>query len=209
MQLKGGETSQHNRQVFFAKNNIAPNTVVSAQLVNSSTIQIVDTKSAGKLIPTVDGLITTDPSIYLTLTVADCLPILIYCPGQAVALLHGGWRGLSDHIIEHAVDMLSHDLGFTPSSLSAHIGPGISSHHYPVGDEVANQFSHYPDVVIKEGDQAYLDLKRVAQLQLEEIGIKKTNITLSPVCTFCSPSYFSARRDRHDPVHAMIVLTRI
>ena len=42
----------------------------------------------------VDGFITNKPNIDLTLSFADCTPILLYDPvKKVIANIHSGWRG--------------------------------------------------------------------------------------------------------------------
>ena len=205
-QFVGGEVALANREKFLAKQGIDPKMVVAGQLVNGSRVQIVGRESGGEKMIATDGLITTDPELWLSITVADCLPIVIYGEG-VVALLHGGWRGLDAKIIGVAVKTMREILAIQ-GELSSYIGVGIARHHYPVAKEVAEKFFAYPSAIEEREGQNYLDLREVAKQQLQETGI--TKIEIDEACTYCeSDKYLSARRDQTNPVEVMMVLTNL
>lgn len=207
MRVGDGETiAADNRQRFFSKNNIDPTRVVIARLASGNNVMIVSNDSSGKIIQNVDGLITTSKDINLTLTVADCLPVVLYSPDKLIALLHCGWRGLDTGIIKKAVT-IARKLGISPQDFSAIIGPGIAGHHYPVEPQMAERFEMYPGALVKNDNEILLDIKTVAKQQLEQLGIDK--IEISPICTYCDKSYFSARRNKLTPVPVMMAIVRL
>jgi copper oxidase (laccase) domain-containing protein len=71
-----------NRKKFFKKNGINFKDVVSADLVHGSNVRIVDIKDKGRIIKKTDGLVTKERNIFLTVTVADCLPIFLYVKNE-------------------------------------------------------------------------------------------------------------------------------
>ena len=69
------------------------------------------------------------------------------------------------------------------------------------------KFSSYPEAFRKEGGKNYMNLKLVAQKKLEQCGVRQGNITVSTECTYCQPEkYYSFRKDRSEPLQAMIVV---
>ena len=69
--------------------------------IHSSRIKYIDTP--GDYI-TVDGLITDNPQIILTLKVADCVPVYIFeSTLQIIGLVHSGWRGTAGCIVKNAI----------------------------------------------------------------------------------------------------------
>jgi purine-nucleoside/S-methyl-5'-thioadenosine phosphorylase / adenosine deaminase len=139
-----------------------------------------------------DGQATTSAELAVMVMVADCLPIAL-AGGGAVAMLHGGWRGLAGGIVEEgvrAVRELSPDAPDGP--LAAAIGPGAGVCCYEVGEEVHEAFAgDGPDV--RRGRN--LDLKRIARRRLERAGVEVVHDI--GLCTICGdPSLlFSHRRD--------------
>lgn len=196
-----------NRENYFVKNNIDPKNVVSAEIVHGKKLAVVHEKDSRKIISGVDGLITQNKNIFLSTTSADCLPIFLFEPEKKIiGMIHAGWRSLEQGIASNAVEKII-KLGGRPENILVAIGPAICQKHYEVGLEVAEKFKKYPEAIKKEGGKKYLDIKKIAQLQLLELGIKKGNIEIGSECNFELPKkYFSARRDKPKEVEAMIAV---
>jgi YfiH family protein len=129
-----------------------------------------------------DGQVTAQPGLALLVLTADCLPIALIAPG-AVAMLHAGWRGLAEGIVEEGVAAMR-ELGAT--EIQAAIGPGAGPCCYEVGEEVAGAFGQ---------PAGRLDLKASAAERLRAAGV--ATVHDAGLCTICSdPSlFFSHRRD--------------
>ncbi|MGB4965540.1 MAG: polyphenol oxidase family protein, partial [Microgenomates group bacterium] len=124
-----------------------------------------------------------------------------------LCLLHAGLRGLDNKIISKALATLQNIYNIDPTELLVSIGPAIGPCHYEVSKDVAEKFSQYSDVVIERDSKIFLDLKKVAQNQLTNLGVQALNIETSDVCTYCqSDTYFSHRKDQKIPVEAMMVI---
>jgi purine-nucleoside/S-methyl-5'-thioadenosine phosphorylase / adenosine deaminase len=144
----------------------------------------------GPELPEADGQATAQPGIGAMVMVADCLPIVVAGEG-AVAMLHGGWRGLAAGIVEEGVRAVR-ELG-AEGHLSAAIGPGAGVCCYEVGEEVHEAFRDHGSQVRRGRN---LDLKQIARDRLQRAGVEAVHdISL---CTICGdPSLlFSHRRDR-------------
>jgi YfiH family protein len=129
-----------------------------------------------------DGQATARRDVALLVLTADCLPIALASP-QAVAMLHAGWRGLANGIVEEGVEAMR-ALGTGP--IEAAIGPGAGGCCYEVGDEVRAAFG-------TSGRTA--DLKAIARERLEAAGVASVHDV--GLCTICSDPtlFFSHRRD--------------
>jgi polyphenol oxidase len=136
-----------------------------------------------------DGQATAQRGVAALVLVADCLPVALASPG-AVAMVHGGWRGLAGGIIGEVVAAMS-ELG-DGEPVSAALGPGAGGCCYEVGEEVHEAFSDIPEA--HRG--RHLDLKLVARTQLERAGVEHVHDV--ELCTICSEPglFFSHRRDR-------------
>lgn len=201
----------HNRIKFLEKHSIDSHNVISADLEHNNTVRVVTVADLGKVIPKCDGLITFEKNLFLSVTVADCLPIVIFHPGKEIlCLLHAGWRGLESKIIDKALTTLQGTYKIDSAELLVGIGPAIGPCHYEVNTDLAEKFSQYPNVAIERDSKVFLDLKKIAQKQLMELGILPRNITTSDICTYCqSDTYFSHRKDQSNPVQAMMVVAGI
>jgi hypothetical protein len=140
--------------------------------------------------PEADGQATRLRGVAPMVLTADCLPIAV-AGRSAVAMLHAGWRGLSEGVIGEGVRALI-ELG-ADGPLEAAIGPGAGGCCYEVGDEVREAFADYGDRVRRGRN---LDLKAIARSQLERAGVQTVHD--AELCTICSGEdlFFSHRRDR-------------
>jgi len=184
-----------NRKRFLNKLGLSEKNVIGVKSVHGDKIRLVTKEDEGSFINNTDGLITDDKDVYLSITVADCLPIVIFDPQKEVlSLIHSGWRGLEKEIPKKAVKKMEENFGVNSKNLLAAIGPGIGGCHFDVKEDFLIKFKSYPEAIIKKGKKNYIDLKLIAKIQLEEAGVKPGNIDVSPVCTYChSGIYFSYR----------------
>jgi YfiH family protein len=131
-----------------------------------------------------DGLWTDEPGVPLLAMSADCLPIAVAATRgeRRLAVLHAGWRGLSEGVVAAGVSAL----GEGPKA--AVIGPAIGPCCYEVGEEVSALFA--PDLT----SGGKLDLWSAAEAALRDAGVER--VDRIDVCTRDHPElYFSHRRD--------------
>jgi YfiH family protein len=159
------------------------------QVHGTSVRRVSEPTRPGPGIPEADGQATSARGVAMMVMVADCLPIALAGHG-AVAILHGGWRGLAGGIIEEGMRAIR-ELG-AEGPLVAAIGPGAGVCCYEVGEEVHAAFAEHGDGV-RQG--ANLDLRRIAHERLERAGVQ--TIHDIDLCTICAPEslLFSHRRD--------------
>jgi YfiH family protein len=134
-----------------------------------------------------DGLWTDEPRVPLLAMSADCLPIaIVRTEGpRALAVLHAGWRGLSEGVVAEGVKALRVD---STQSLAAVIGPAIGPCCYEVGPEVSGLFD---DDLTVDGK---LDLWSTAERALRAAGVAR--VERVDLCTRDYPQlFFSHRRD--------------
>jgi copper oxidase (laccase) domain-containing protein len=118
---------------------------------------------------------------------ADCvLMALARANGDepALAVLHVGWRGLIDGIVETATQTLG-------GRTAAIVGPAIGPCCYEVGDEVAAPFrERFGAGVVRNGK---LDLWTAAEQAARDAGA--THVERVDMCTSCNEElFFSERR---------------
>jgi polyphenol oxidase len=135
-----------------------------------------------------DGLWTETPGQAMALVTADCHPVAIAREtdgGRGLCVLHVGWRGLLEGIVESGAAALR------PGPLRAIVGPGIGPCCYEVGKEVLAAFEELGEGVSRG---RMLDLTEVARRLLDRAGIE--SVVASGLCTKCNPElFFSHRRD--------------
>lgn len=186
------ERVRENRVRFFTALGADSERVAFARQVHSAVVRYVD--GPGEY-HECDGLVTDRPGVYLAVSVADCVPILLYDPVQRViAALHAGWRGTEGGIAANGVGLLKTKCGAEPSNILAYIGPAAGVCCYEVGEEVSGRFDGR--YVRRTDGRIFLDLKGVNKAQLAAAGVAERNIEVSSLCTITERALLhSYRRD--------------
>ncbi|MFA5990827.1 MAG: peptidoglycan editing factor PgeF [Candidatus Doudnabacteria bacterium] len=198
----GGSVSFPNRKSFFAKSNIQLNQTVCSKLAHSENVVWVNKKNAGTVIQDVDGLVTQDLEVVLTVTVADCYPIYFYDPKKnIIGLIHSGWRGSVSNLIANAINTI----GGNPGSLLVGVGPGIGPCHFEIQKDILQKFKEFPNAQGNRCGKIFINLPKIIQIQLTNSGIMSENIEFADDCTYCKRNkYFSYRRDHPTSIQAMV-----
>lgn len=148
---------------------------------------IVNRARAGEAKTSGDGLWSDEPGLPMLVLSADCVPIAVAVSGgnPALALVHAGWRGLSEGIVERAVSALG------SGETAAIVGPAIGPCCYRVGSEVSARFD--PDL----SRDGVLDLWAASERALARAGVGR--VERLDLCTRCNPgTFFSHRRSGFD-----------
>ena len=192
-------------------------TVVHAHLVHGATVARVTTAENGTWVHHVDGLITDQPGCVLTMSFADCAPILLYDPvHRAIGLGHAGWKGAVADLPGALVRAMAEQFGSDPAGLLAAVGPCIGPCCYEVGeiviDAVRAAFAS-SDELLRErtNDQRpttndsspatrhsplatrrHFDLPEANRRNLLNAGVR--HVELSGHCTACRTDLFFSHR---------------
>ncbi|CAN5136246.1 peptidoglycan editing factor PgeF [soil metagenome] len=192
--------NENNIHVLATKLGIDPKYMVFMKQIHSGEIRtIVNTNE--HIIQNVDGLITNQPNVFLSVVTADCLPIVFFDPEKKViGAVHAGYKGLLNHIIEHMVDKMEKEFGVVRTSIQVGIGPGIGKCCYNVDETRAQLFRDFlpthPEIVQTRDTELFLDLLRVAEVVLGACGVAPRQIRKSTICTKdANNTYFSYRRE--------------
>jgi YfiH family protein len=138
---------------------------------------------AGLLIAdSADGHLTDAPGVLLTVSAADCIPISLVDPERrAIALLHGGWRGVAAGIVEEGIRALESIAGSDPRTIHLHLGPAICGDCYEVGPEVHSELG----LTVPSRNQP-IDLRAIAVDRALALGVRVERVSISAYCTNCS-----------------------
>lgn len=173
-------------------------------------------KAEFESLPPADGLVSEKTLQAVWVCTADCTPVLIADEktGQ-VAAVHAGWRGTAQKIVPQAIARLISQ-GSQVSDLRIAMGPAIAGKVYQVSQEVAAEVgasilpSDSEESILKalqdlpnspifsdpEEGRVRLDVRRVNELQLEQMGFSTEQVAIAPHCTYQEPEhFFSYRRD--------------
>lgn len=158
--------------------------LVTNRQVHSTTVNEASPGVHGKV---GDGLWSDRPGVPVLALAADCVPLALAAAGRGrLAVLHAGWRGLSNGVIAAGVDAVRR--GEDGVEVAAAIGPSAGPCCYEVGPEVSGLF----DADLTRGRM--LDLWSTAERLLRAAGVDR--IERVDLCTICrSELFFSHRRD--------------
>ena len=142
----------------------------------------------------IDGLVSNlKNKIYLSISVADCVPVCIFDPKtENFALVHSGWRGTYKKITNKAVYLMIEN-GSIPKDILVYCGVSISKKNYEVGDDVASLFSN--SNLSTFGKKFLLDIKSQIKDDLIAIDLLEKNISIEQDCTYNNMTLPSYRRD--------------
>ena len=142
----------------------------------------------------IDGLVSNlKNKIYLSISVADCVPVCMFDPKtENFALVHSGWRGTYKKITNKAVFLMIEN-GSIPKDILVYCGVLISKKNYEVGDDVASLFSKSNSSTF--GKKFLLDIKSQIKDDLISIDLLEKNISIEQDCTYNNMTLPSYRRD--------------
>lgn len=188
------ENVTENRQRFFTSLGIGANQLASSLQVHGT--EILNATEPGYYTG-YDALITNQTGLMVSVTVADCVPVLIYdAKCHAVAAIHAGWRGTVGGIITKTLARMQEEFGSQPKDCYAYVGTCIDDCSFEVGPEVAAQFSTSFVHSDPDTQQAFVDLKAANQQQLLDFGIPASQISVSNFSTVLhNGDYFSYRKE--------------
>jgi polyphenol oxidase len=164
-----------------------------------------------------DAIITRQRGVALTMSTADCAPLLFYDPVQEViGATHAGWRGTARGIAAATVAEMSAQFGSRPADIHAGVGPSIGPCCYEVSEELRQiflgqaEFAELPTEVrfrelvatsavfetveLPTKASLRLNLWETNRQQLLLAGLSPEHIELPEVCTSCACENFYSHR---------------
>ena len=125
------ENVRENYRILGKAVGFAPEETVFTKQVHSALVERVGRADCGRGLQReaehgVDGLVTDEPGVALTIFSADCTPVLLFDPvARAIGAAHAGWRGTAAGIAARAVEAMQREFGCRPENIRAAIGPCI------------------------------------------------------------------------------------
>ncbi len=203
---------QENRRRFFGRFAIEPDHVVRVKQVHGDGVLTVDETLARRpgfpfsLIEEpveCDAMMTSLPGLALSVSTADCVPILVHDPGRrAVAAIHAGWRGTAARIAAKAIQAMAATYGSRPETLQVAIGPAIRECCYevdrPVYEVLRGVAASAAGYLRPAGtDHWRADLPGLNRAILAEAGVDPAHIEDVSLCTACRRDLFFSHRADH------------
>jgi YfiH family protein len=191
-----------NRERAAAALGVPLDSFVFAQQTHGAHVEIVTAADRGRGVRdyesgygATDALITRETGTVLAITVADCVPVLLFDPvTPAAGIAHAGWRGTVAQVARRTVEAMQSAFGTRPEDVIAAIGPSIGPDSFEVGRDVAAAF---PDARPKGAGTFTLDLWTANANDLVAAGVPASQIEVAGIDTFTDERFFSHRRDGH------------
>lgn len=137
-----------------------------------------------------DAAVTDVPGCTLAVRTADCVPVALLAEG-AVGIVHAGWRGLRDGVVEAAADAVR---ALGGRGVRAVVGPSIGADCYefdgPDRFELAARFGAAVLATTRWGTPG-VDLVAGVLEALASVGVE--DVEVEGGCTACDPRWFSHR----------------
>ncbi|WP_160680083.1 peptidoglycan editing factor PgeF [Clostridium sp. C8-1-8] len=181
------DTEEGKGNLKLLKESLGINKISYLKQIHSDKIIIADDSTELSGLIEGDALITSCGDTLIGVFTADCVPVLIYdINKKVIAAVHSGWKGTYNSIVMKTVETMINDFQCTVESIKVFIGPHIKQCCYEVSKELIDKFKAeklYSDKNINSG--RYLSLEKCIEAQLINIGVDKTNILKSNLCTLC------------------------
>lgn len=161
-------------------------------LKQTHTTKVLNISKIDTYAKSADGAFSSQHGRVCVVMTADCLPLFL-CnrQGSKVAVIHAGWRGLADGIVEEGVRQFAEPAG----NLLAWSGPSISQQYFEIGEEVRQELEGSDDAY-RQSDQKgkyYANLYKLVDQRLSKLGVEHS---WRDDCTYADKNrFFSYRRD--------------
>ncbi|MDR0557561.1 MAG: polyphenol oxidase family protein [Treponema sp.] len=209
------------RNAFLQKIGVDPAKTAACSQTHSQNVAVIggavaDGCHSTEILYNADGLASGADNMYLSVTVADCLPVYMFdMETGAFSVVHSGWKGTG--IVLNALSALkSMNAEKRPETVCAVLGPCICGDCYHVDEERRRVFearfgreargssAEYPLGGVTKGD--CLDLRAANAALLTNAGVR--NITYCENCTFTDGRLGSFRREGNNFTKMMAVIGR-
>ena len=187
LEALGAADCEHN---LLVPNQVHGDTIVTVTKNGADYLESVREKIAEGC----DAIVCCAPEVPVMLCFADCVPVVLTCPG-GFAIAHSGWKGTFAHIAGKTAQVMCQATGCDPTQVSAYIGPHILGDEYEVSFELIDKFDAEFDDVHPRGPRL-LDLSRAIMQSLEESGVPSRQIIDLELSTMrLNDRFFSYRHE--------------
>lgn len=165
--------------------------------VHSARVVTLDAPWPGDA-PKADALVTKSPGLALSISTADCAPVLLAdVSAGVIGAAHAGWRGALGGVLEATLAAMQ-KLGASADNTRAAIGPCIGQQSYQVGPELRQAFVDQSSeaagfFAADNGDRWRFDLAGYCAARLQDAGTGCVETLDRDTCAL-ENAFFSYRR---------------
>lgn len=197
-----------NRRLLLRTFGLSLERSVWCKQVHADGVVVVGAADAGRgsteeetVVENADALVTNTPDLTLCVTLADCVPVVIFDPGQkVVGLAHAGWGGTVSRISSRTVRVMQEGFGSDPGAIVAAVGPSVGPFGYEVGADVIDRaeaaFGAGAAKLLAPAPngKALFDLWAANRIDLEGAGVDPARIEVSALATNEHLDHFYSHR---------------
>ncbi len=192
---------RENRRRMAVQMGVTPEHLLSVWQIHSPDAVVASGPWEDASRPRADAIVTRSEGLAISVTAADCGPILFVDPNaRVIGAAHAGWKGALTGIVESTVEAME-KLGAERSGIVAAIGPLIRQHSYEVGGEFVERFIEADAengvffIPSARQGHAMFDLAGFIRTRLENAGVLM--IDDIGVDTYSDERFYSYRRSVH------------
>lgn len=206
--LNGGLGSQddparvaENRARMAAALDVAPSHLVTAYQIHSPDVIVAEEPWTRESRPRVDAIVTRVPDLAISVSTADCGPVLFAdAEARVIGAAHAGWKGAFTGVVEATLAAME-QLGATRANIAVALGPMIRQPSYEVGPEFLARFR----AADAENERFFVPSRRAAHSLFDLAGYIAARLTRAGIervedlglCTYADPRFYSYRRSVH------------
>jgi len=190
-----------NRRRMADQMGVAPTHLIGVHQIHSPDALVATGPWQSADRPKADAIVTQHEGLAISVTTADCGPILFVDPkARVIGAAHAGWKGALTGVLESTIDAME-KLGADRNGMVAAIGPLIRQPSYEVGSEFVERFVNADAenaLFFLPGERnghSMFDLAGFIRMRLENAGILM--IDDLGVDTYSDERFFSYRRSVH------------
>lgn len=185
--------NEKNKEIFASCIGIDTNQIVRAKQTHSDNILIAE--EAGYF-EDYDSIITNKPNLFLAVSTADCVPVLIFDKvNNAIAAIHAGWKGTMMCLVKKTLQTMYDLYGTIGNNCYAYVGPCIHQCSFEVENDVSDHFnSQYYVQDINNPKKYFLDIRQHNYDQLLAYDIPFSQIEVSEFNTYERTDLFYSHR---------------
>lgn len=159
-----------------------------------------------------DFILTNLRHVGIGVMTADCLPLALYDPiHHAIAIVHAGWRGAVNGIVQNVINAMHSTYGTRPDELKIFFGPSARACCYQVSENFKKNLQHFTDAheLVRIHDNAlFFDLPACVRRQFVQLGVSDASLHEQyNHCTIHDHAYFSHRRQQEQAGRQMMVIS--
>lgn len=184
--------------------------IFTGKQIHSDKIKII-TKKNKKF--KADAFITNKENIALGVRIADCIGTVIFDKkNKVIAAVHSGWRGIAKKIIVKTIKKMKKTFKTKPENLIISMSPAIGKCCYEIGYDLFNKLKKqkvFSNIFTVKQNKIYMDLHKANLNLLLKEEVKRKNIYINNLCTFCNKKLFFSYRQEGKKAGRMIYFIMI